>query len=141
MDFKTRLKELRKKSGLTQQEFSKAVGIPRSTIAGYETDVAEPDIEKLTLISDFFNVSTDYLVGNTNNPNPKNENSLTDKNKKDIAKQMKELTDSLAAGGDGLMFNGEELDDTTRELLLSLLEKDLETATIANKKFIPKKYR
>jgi len=73
MTFSDRLKELRKEKNLTQEELAKILGISRSTIAGYETERKEPDYETLKKIADFFNVSTDYLLGRTDIYNPADE--------------------------------------------------------------------
>ena len=64
-EFKNIFKQLRISSGLTQVEFSKRIGISRSTIGMYETGAREPDFETLEKIADFFNVDTDYLLGRT----------------------------------------------------------------------------
>ncbi len=60
-----RLKELRTKSGLTQEALSKSLNINRATYAHYETGRREPDNEIMQLLATFFNVSVDYLLGRT----------------------------------------------------------------------------
>lgn len=60
-----RLKELREERGLSQMAAGTALGVSRSTIAGYETKGRQPDIGMLINISDYFDVSLDYLVGRT----------------------------------------------------------------------------
>ena len=57
-----RLKELREERGLSQMEAGTALGVSRSTIAGYETKGREPDVHMLITMADFYNVSMDYLV-------------------------------------------------------------------------------
>lgn len=64
-NFHNVFKQLRIASGLTQAEFSKRIGISRSTIGMYETGAREPDFETLEKIADFFNVDIDYLLGRT----------------------------------------------------------------------------
>lgn len=67
-----KIKELRQKKGLTQGKLAEKLGLSRSTIAMYETHGSEPDIETLTSIANFFDVSIDYLLGKqTTKPNPK----------------------------------------------------------------------
>jgi len=61
--FCTRLKDLRKSMSKTQLEVSQELGVPQSTYAGYEINRSEPNMETLTKISDYFNVSIDYLLG------------------------------------------------------------------------------
>lgn len=60
-----RLKELREERGLSQMAAGTALGVSRSTIAGYEAKGRQPDIGMLINIADYFNVSLDYLVGRT----------------------------------------------------------------------------
>lgn len=65
MDIAHNLKNLRLERGLTQIELSKNLNINRATYAHYETGRREPDIETLKLLADYFNVSVDYLLGNS----------------------------------------------------------------------------
>ena len=58
-----KLKELRTKKGLTQQELAVKLNIARSTYNGYEQNFSEPSIEMLCNIANIYNVSLDYLVG------------------------------------------------------------------------------
>lgn len=60
-----RLKELREERGLSQMAAGTALGVSRSTIAGYETKGRQPYIGMLINIADYFDVSFDYLVGRT----------------------------------------------------------------------------
>lgn len=75
-DFKislgTRIKLLRNANLLTQEELGKKLDVGKSTIANYESGYSEPEIEKLKKIADIFNVSLDYLLGNTTIQNPIN---------------------------------------------------------------------
>ncbi len=64
-----RLYDLRKDAGLTQDELADILKINKHSISSYEREKSEPpDIIKL-LIADYFNVSVDYLLGRTDNPN------------------------------------------------------------------------
>lgn len=73
-----RIAELRKKANITQEKFSSIIGVARSTLAMYETNKSEPDFKILQKIADYFNVSTDYLLGREDKKNfsDKNNNSL-----------------------------------------------------------------
>lgn len=64
MDFKERLKELRKSKGLSQVALAERLGLSKSTIGAYETGDISPSIEALNTIADYFNVDMDYLLGN-----------------------------------------------------------------------------
>lgn len=64
MEFKDRLKDLRKKRGLSQVALADKLGLSKSTIGAYETGDIKPSIEALNAIADFFNVDLNYLMGN-----------------------------------------------------------------------------
>ena len=63
MDFKERLKELRKRKGLSQVALAERLGMSKSTIGMYETGDIKPSIEALNALADFFNVNISYLMG------------------------------------------------------------------------------
>lgn len=56
------LKYLRKKKGLTQQQFADALTIKRASVGAYEEDRAEPKYELLKKIADFFELTMDELI-------------------------------------------------------------------------------
>jgi len=64
-----RLKELRKAKGISQLRLGTDLNTTQNTISRYETGEREPGIMELIKIADYFNVSIDYLVERTNNPN------------------------------------------------------------------------
>lgn len=63
MDFKERLKELRKARNISQAVLAERLGMSKSTIGMYETGAITPSYEALNAIADFFNVSLSYLNG------------------------------------------------------------------------------
>lgn len=66
--FRFRLADLRQSFNLNQKEFAERMGLNPSTIANYESGKREPDYELLVKFADFFGVSTDYLLGRSDNP-------------------------------------------------------------------------
>lgn len=66
MSFNERLRELRTKRELSQQQLAIALGISKSAISMYEIGEREPDFETLETIADFFNVDMNYLLGDDN---------------------------------------------------------------------------
>jgi len=64
------LKELRKKKGVSQEDAAKALGITLRTYQNYEYGQREPNIEMILKLSDYFNVSTDYLLGREKKKSP-----------------------------------------------------------------------
>lgn len=68
MQFSTRLKELRKVKKITQTMLGDAIGITLKQIQRYERGENEPTLSVLIALADFFDVSLDYLVGRSDDP-------------------------------------------------------------------------
>lgn len=60
-----RLRALRKEKNMRQADVAKLLGIGVRTYQYYEGDEHRPDYEMLIKLADFFEVSTDYLLGRT----------------------------------------------------------------------------
>lgn len=69
--FPERLKELRKQRKMSQRDLAQALTVSQQTIGSWEVGRSEPNTELLRKISDYFGVTTDYLLGHGNNSNPK----------------------------------------------------------------------
>ncbi|MGI6162018.1 MAG: helix-turn-helix domain-containing protein [Christensenellales bacterium] len=65
MPFGPKLRRLRKERNITQDGLGKLLGMGRTAIANYESGRNQPSNEVLVQISDFFDVSIDYLLGRT----------------------------------------------------------------------------
>ena len=63
VDFGTKLKDLRKQAGMTQQQLASQLGITKSVVSYYELSERVPSPEVLRSIALIFHVSTDYLLG------------------------------------------------------------------------------
>lgn len=61
------IKELRAKNKISQQELANKLHVARSTVAMWETGGSQPDNNDLVSLSKIFNVSIDYLLGNSEN--------------------------------------------------------------------------
>jgi len=57
------LKKLRQENGISQKQLADTVMVSQQSINKYENHGVEPDINTLTQIADYFQVSIDYLVG------------------------------------------------------------------------------
>jgi len=68
--FSKRIAALRKQRKMTQEELADALGISRAALSHYEQGRREPDFETVQKIASFFGVSTDYLLGRTDDPTP-----------------------------------------------------------------------
>lgn len=68
--FRTRLRELRENAGYkSQQSFADAFGVAQSTVGGWEAGKREPNYATTLKLADFFHVSVDYLLGQTDQKN------------------------------------------------------------------------
>ena len=65
MEFSERLKDLRKQAELTQVDVAEKLGISQPAYASWERGVKKPTQDNLVKIAQIFNVSVDYLVGNS----------------------------------------------------------------------------
>ena len=61
--FAENLKKLRKEKGLSQEEIAAKLNVVGRTYGSWERNEREPDFSTLCKIADFFNVSTDYILG------------------------------------------------------------------------------
>lgn len=68
MSFSVRLKELRSARNLSQKTVADAVGMAPMAYQRYEYGTREPAFNKLIALADYFDVSLDYLVGRSNDP-------------------------------------------------------------------------
>lgn len=73
-----RIAYLRERRGLTQEELANKLGISRASLSHYETNRRDPDYGTLGKIATFFNISLDYLLGRTNNPETILESDVRD---------------------------------------------------------------
>jgi len=97
-----RIKELRNSAKLTQEDFGKKFGIVKSTVSLYENGKSIPNDEIKKQICNYFHVSLDYLLGNTDIKQVNNYSfndffisfffGYWDKCKKRIYERMKELS-------------------------------------------------
>ena len=116
MTFGERLTELRISNGYPKRnELAEKLGIPSTTLRNYETGAREPGHTFLKQISEFFNVSVDYLLG------------LTDE--KEVLNSFRLKTSEYSH-----IEKYRSLDDYGRETVDLILERESQrTATIAQK--------
>ncbi|WP_061100227.1 helix-turn-helix domain-containing protein [Streptococcus pasteurianus] len=103
-----KIKELADKKGISINRLEEQLGFSRNTI--YNMKTKKPNAERVAAIADYFNVSTDYLLGRTDNPRiaKDNDNSVTIDLKKDAEETF--------------FFDGHELNDEDIDLITSILE-------------------
>ena len=62
MDISEKLLNLRKARNFTQEELAEKLGVSRQSVSKWEMGQCVPDADKLTVLSDIFNVSIDFLL-------------------------------------------------------------------------------
>lgn len=62
MTIADRIQSLRKQRGMSQEELADAVGVSRQAVSKWESEQATPDLDKVVIMSDIFEVTTDYLL-------------------------------------------------------------------------------
>ena len=60
-----RIKQLRKKNGISQSELAEVIGVKNNTVSTWERGTRKPDFEALNLLSDYFEVSFEYILGSS----------------------------------------------------------------------------
>lgn len=126
------------------------LGFGRGTL--YKWNKSSPNTDKLSAVADYFHVSVDWLLGKTEFRSIPDEEQLaadvkryedfSNRDKKDIATTMSFILEQLDNYQEALMFDGEILDDDTRELLKASLVNSLQMGkVIAKQKFTPDKYK
>ncbi|MGF7186062.1 transcriptional regulator with XRE-family HTH domain [Desulfitispora alkaliphila] len=115
-----RLIVARKNKDMTQEAVAAKLGITRPAYTAYEKGRRQPDYDILNQLADIFEVSTDYLLGRTDNPKGYTDDELSET---DIEKLIK----------DGkIQYRGEPVDEEDRESLKEFIK--LAFRTIKNKK-------
>lgn len=62
MTIADRIQTLRKARGVSQEELADRIGVSRQAVSKWESEQSSPDLEKIILLSDYFGVTTDYLL-------------------------------------------------------------------------------
>ncbi|MED4447236.1 transcriptional regulator [Bacillus thuringiensis] len=77
-------RDLRKQKGITQKELAQSLKLSESTIGMYERNERQPDYNTLIRIADYFNVSTDFLLG-------RDFNVKEDRNNKELDQWLNDI--------------------------------------------------
>lgn len=106
-----RIKELSKKRGKSPKQVALELGLGENLF--YKWKTSSPTADKLQLVADYFNVSTDYLLGRTDDPNA----GVTPENRKLTVEE------ALASV---MSSDGKPLTDNDREILTEIIEAYIE---------------
>lgn len=136
-----RIADRRKELGLSYQDLSDRTGMSKSTLQRYETgDIKNVSLDKLEPLAEALQTTPSYLMGWEEEKEFSNAPKINDEDEKDIARTMEKLKEQLM-NEQGLMFDGELLDEETIKLVLEEVERQERLIKTINKKYIPKKYR
>ncbi|HEL2101046.1 helix-turn-helix transcriptional regulator [Streptococcus suis] len=108
-----KIKELADKQGISINKLEERLGYSRNTI--YNLKTKKPNAERLAEIADYFNVSTDYLLGRTDNPK-----LYTTPDGKEV--DLSNLQNRV------VLFDGKPLSDEDVEKITKIIELSLEVS-------------
>ena len=103
--FQKRIKELRKKAKLTQKQVAEKLDMPQSLYSNLERGIKQANQKTLKQFSDFYDVSTDYLLGNT------------DIKSKTLETDLNKTLDTVRS------FDGKPITDADRETIREILKR------------------
>lgn len=116
MSFGERLKYLRERDKMYQSELAEKLNLAPSSISMYERGDRDPDTSTLSKIAEIFNVTTDYLLGRTDETNTV----------KEIDKKLKENNLHIAANSKVDLGKLAKLDDKQAKIINNLIDDFLE---------------
>jgi len=118
--FGERLKKLRLSRGLKQNELARYIGRAKNTVSQYERNLRQADDDTKKLIAAFFDVTVDYLIGNSNLMHyPKKGKS--ERQKEFITQRLDDILEK-----NDIVKPGETLSDEQIEWLMELIDKAIE---------------
>ena len=123
-----RLRELRKNLGFSQEELAKKLGISRTAYVKYETGESRP-VRKLQELSDLFNVSIDYLLGNDIDNAKLDKNIVTNNDLNEFLLQSQIIFDGNAVN---LSDKDRNILEMSLRIALMAIEKEKESGNNGN---------
>lgn len=133
-----RIKLLSDEKKMSFAELERKLGFANSSIRKW--DERTPGIDKIQKVANYFDVSTDYLLGRTEK---RRYYDLTEKDERDIQRELEKIIEDMS-NTEAIAFSKdtEELSPEARAAILSSIEESLRIGkALAKKKFTPKKYR
>ena len=140
LTFIARYEAILKEKKIPKMTFYRDCEISDAAVSQWRKGKTVPSTKSIPTIAEYLGGTYEYLVSGVDQN--KKAHTLTQKDERDIEKRLSEVLEELERGQDGLMFSGETMDETTRELLAASLRNSMEIGkTLAKKKYTPKKYR
>lgn len=126
MSLKERIKNLAQKRGMSLPALEAELGFGNSTIVKW--DKSTPNADKLNAVAKYFGVTMEYLLEGID------EDGLTEKDNKDIAKDLEKIMDKLSNNEDGpVSFEGNNIPEEDREMFAAQVEIMLRRLKSINK--------
>ena len=135
MKFSDRLKGLREKNDMTQEQLAKVSGVSPRTIQRYECGTSRPRLDAAEKLAKALNISVDQLLGTDGMLVAQAAEQYGARG----AKQAQQLTDEVTG-----LFTGGELAQDDMDVMMPRLDGIMDAYWLAkekNKKYTPKKYR
>lgn len=120
-----RLRALRYEYNETQQSMADLLNIKRPTYTMYEKGSVLPPYDKLKKLADFFNVSVEYLMGETNFRKPEKRKAAPHIDLLNINNAVRILLDELNDKSAPVNVDGAQLDNMARDMLKNALQNCL----------------
>ena len=122
-----------KKRGISKEDFYQQSGISSATMSQWRKGIYSPSSAAVKKIEAYFGITLSL--------EHKDAPTLTEKDERDIARDLERIMSQLGSSGD-LMFDGDPMSDEARESIRAAMKLGLEAAKVKNKaRFTPKKYR
>ena len=117
-----KIKKLAKGRGITLTQLEENLGYSRNTL--YKLKTQKPNAERIAEIADYFHVSTDYLLGRTDNPNVASETVTTADGRVVDLSNLRERV---------VLFDGKPLSDDDVDKIAQIIKLSLGVSDIENK--------
>lgn len=129
----SRIKALRESKGYNMRQMASALNLPYTTYVNYEKGAREPNSEQLILISKYFGVSVDYLLGLVNEPDEVDWSAEDLQVSREVAELLDYDPDKIRA------FKQAQEQDAMNELFAEELPEEIIILNRAAKKMTPEK--
>ncbi len=138
MDLKERVKDLCEKNGTSMNQVEMELGFGKGYLS--KLGKSTPNTKKIQLIANHFGVSLDYLLSGAKVQVEKSP-ELTARDEKDITKTLNKVMEQFENNENGpLYYDGEEIDETSRNLIRNAFEYVIRETKKENKvKYNPNK--
>lgn len=117
-----KIKELADKQGISLNKLEEKLGFSRNTI--YNMKKSTPNVERVSMIADYFNVSTDYLLGRTDNPTIAKDTVTTPDGRVVDLSNLRERV---------VLFDGKPLSDDDVDKIAQIIKLSLGVSDIESK--------